>query len=434
MPTDDMSWWTQKADPSAPPPVTSESDYGVENVVSLPGATRPYVNGHAVADAPARLPALWTLTEPWLVADIPRRPWIARGYLMRGAITVLSGPPSAGKSSLAVAWAAALAVGSSFHRMKVSSPMKVATYNVEDDLDEQKRRFSALLAMMELSPLSMRGNLAIIGPSQVGTLLHSGIDGGRVVRTDVMERLCEFIDEFKPDVLFLDPFVELHSAEENDNTAVRGVLACFRAIATHYNISVVILHHSRKGLNSPGDPDSLRGASAIVGAARIALTVNIMTTDEAAEFKIAERRRRDFFRLDTAKSNYAPIEDAEWFERHEVKLLNGPDGIDGDGVAAAWPWKPPGSGDLTPATINRVLDIIAAGIDGAPFAPSMAGKNNQRWVGFVIMEHLSCTDGRAKALLQEWLSEGMVVKSSYFDAEQRKDKIGISVVDSLRPS
>ena len=37
--------------------------------------------------------SLGAITEPWVSAEIPRRPWIARGYAMRGAVTVVSVGP-----------------------------------------------------------------------------------------------------------------------------------------------------------------------------------------------------------------------------------------------------------------------------------------------------------------------------------------------------
>ena len=57
------------------------------------------------------------------------------------------------------------------------------------------------------------------------------------------------------------------SSEENDNTALRAVIAKFRELAVKHNIAVVILHHTRKGGSaSPGDPDIARGASAPLSA------------------------------------------------------------------------------------------------------------------------------------------------------------------------
>lgn len=375
---------------------------------------------------------LWSIVEPWDEADIPSRPWIARGYLMRGAVTVVSGPGSAGKSSLMVGWATALALGCSYGRLKIPRAMRVATYNVEDDEFEQKRRFSATLAQLHLKPVALNGNLAIIGPHDVGTLFHQPRDGRAMLNTPVMERLMTFLDEFQPDVLILDPFVELHTAEENDNTAIRAVMAAFRNIAAERQISIVILHHARKsmgGPSKPGDPDSLRGASAIVGAARVALTLNVMSEDEAKSFNISADRRRDYFRLDGAKSNYAPIGDAEWFERRERLLQNN------DGVAVAWPWAPPNLLKEAPiADLNKVLEAIHAGPrDGVLYSMSRRGRANDRWVGHVVSVMLNGTLEQAAEIVAKWKHTGLLYEETYVDREQRKPISGVRVDFTKRP-
>jgi AAA domain-containing protein/primase-like protein/bifunctional DNA primase/polymerase-like protein len=379
--------------------------------------------------------ALWAITEPWDVTTIPTRPWIAGGYLMRRSLTVLSGAGSAGKSSLMVAWAGALALGCAFHRMRPGGvPLRVATYNVEDDADEQKRRFSALLDRMNLAPNALSGNLAILGPNQVGTLLHTARDGGLLVNTPVMDRLEAFITEFNPDVLILDPFVEMHAAEENDNTAVRAVLARLRTMAIEHNMALIILHHSRKGAGDPGDPESLRGASSIIGAARIVLTVNVMTKEEAQSFGISPERRRNFFRLDGAKNNYAPIEDAEWFERVEIRLNNGGDHA-GDGVAVAWPWHPPSVwAKIPPADINKLMDEIAAGpAPGQYYSPTAAGAQNDRPVFPLVIKTLEVNETQAKAMVKTWLKSGLLKTFAYKNSHCKNAK-GLSVDDMHRPT
>ena len=378
---------------------------------------------------------LWTIVDPWDETAIPLRPWIARGYLMRRSVTVLSGPGSAGKSSLMVAWASALAIGCAFHRMRAAEPMRVATYNVEDDEEEQKRRFSAMLHALGLGQEAFGRRLAIIGPARVGTLLHTARDGSLLVNTPVMNKLEQFVEEFRPDVLILDPFVELHAAEENDNTAVRAVMARFRAMAIDYNMAVVILHHARKGAGAPGDPDSLRGASSIVGAARVALTMNVMTEEEAEAFGINKDDRRDYFRLDGAKNNYAPIEEAEWFERKEKILRNGNGGT-GDGVAVAWPWKPRTVlSQHSPADLNAALDQIHEGPGhGVLYTATRRGAANDRWAGQILVQALGMTEAQAALTIGTWLRNGVLVKTTYRDPGRREDRTGVTVDHAKRPS
>ena len=317
-------------------------------------------------------PGITVHADAWNEADIPVRPWIARGYFLRRAVSVISGPGSAGKSSLMVAWSASLATNRQFGAFRSADdrPLRVAVYNVEDDLDEQQRRFSAMCRQLDVPVADLMRNLRIITPNGVGTLLTTGFTGP-MVNTKAMEELEQFIDEWKPDLLLLDPFVELHSAEENDNTAVRHVMSRLRTLAQDFNMAVGVLHHARKGLASPGDPDSLRGASSIVGAARVALTVNVMTEEEAVKLAIPLDTRRDYFRVDGAKKNYSAITDAEWFERLEYTLENGQEGETPDRVAVPYPWKPP-SVTITQELIAQLLNDIANGSPNGPWSPRLS--------------------------------------------------------------
>jgi hypothetical protein len=380
--------------------------------------------------------SLWVIEQAWKSVDIPRRPWIARGYLMRGSLTVVSGAGAAGKSSLMIAWAAALTIGCAFRHLKTPDKVRVATYNVEDDEHEQKRRFSAMFKRFALDETAFEDRLAILGPRGIGTLLTVSRDGSVVLNTGVMDDLEAFVARFMPDVLILDPFVELHGAEENDNTAVRAVLARFRDMAAKSNMSVVLLHHSRKGNGEPGDPDTLRGASSIVGAARVVLTLTVMSKDEAKAFKIADNSRRNYFRMDGAKSNYAPIDETEWFERQEITLDNaGAPEEPADRVAVAWPWEPPSIWEHDPSVLRSVLDVIDKGPSpGVLYSPSRRGKANDRWVGNVLIADLNLSDEQAKQMIKAWLDSGLLISALYHDHGQRKEVPGVRVDFSKTPS
>jgi hypothetical protein len=389
--------------------------------------------GHSIPASPeAKLAAgskvLWRVSEGWSESDIAPRPWIVKGYLLRGSVTVVSGPGSAGKSSLMVAWASALALGCNFNHFRTTEPSRVGTYNVEDDADEQRRRFSAIARQLGVPTSAIMQNLTILGPETVGTLLKMTADGRLLVNTPVMDAIDEWLDECPQDVLILDPFVELHGEEENDNTAVRAVMARFRTMAATRKMAIVLLHHARKGVSTPGDPDSLRGASSIVGAARVALTLNIMTEHEAESAGIQKEHRRDYFRLDGAKSNYAPIEEAEWFERRVKELQNG------DVVAHAWPWKPPSVWkEMQPGDIEAVLDQISAGPSpGVLYAPSNRGGAGGRWVGMPVMQTMKITEGQASSVVKTWLKNGLLTITTYRDGS-RKDRPGVLVDRSKQP-
>jgi hypothetical protein len=312
---------------------------------------------------------IWVDADDWDEATIPQRPWVAPGYALRGAVTLLTGPPGAMKSSMALAWACAVVLGREYGRFRPSEPAVVLVYNVEDDGVEQRRRLSAVLRQFGAKPSDLVRKLHRAWPSGIGTLLDRD-DTGTVRFTPAMTQLTSLIEVVRPSILIVDPLAELHNAAENDNTALRAVIAKFREIAVTYEMAVVVLHHTRKGASqAAGDPDAARGASAIIGAVRVALTLTPMSVEDAANFGMpAEAEARaNYIRMDNAKSNYSPIGAAEWFEKVAYLLDNG------ETVPAAVPWTPP---TAKIASLNDLLALVSAikrgTPEGEPWSPKLS--------------------------------------------------------------
>jgi AAA domain len=216
-----------------------------------------------------------------------------------------------------------------------------------------------------------------------------------------MEELQRRIEKFRPDVLILDPLVEMHGAEENDNGALRMVVAQFRAMAVKYNMAVILLHHTRKGASaSPGDPDTSRGASSIVGAARVVLTVTTMGEDDAKAFGVPPDARRHYFRLDSAKSNYSPLDAEEWFEKVGYGLENG------EQVAAAVPWTPPD--DIVTQEKQVAIEIaVAKGSPKGPWAKRLS--DDSRSIKQLLLAHGVTTARGQKKVIDSLTASGFTV-------------------------
>jgi hypothetical protein len=296
--------------------------------------------------------------------------------------------------------------------MKPLKPYRVMTYNVEDDADEQRRRLSAILRRMGKTPVDIAGRVARISPEDAGTLIARN-DLGVQIDTDVLKEIEEQIERFGADILILDPLAELHTCEENDNTALRAVIARFRGLASKHNIALVVLHHTRKGVVEPGDPDATRGASSIASAARVVLTVTGMTKEDAKAFGLPAESRKHHFRLDGGKSNYASVTDAEWFERIPCELANG------DHVVAAEAWYPPA--DI--CTLDMMAQIeagVAEGSDTGPWSPELASKK-PRSVMHLMIEAGVTTRAAQKTALDTLLKKGFEV-ADYKNAQRQKAK------------
>ena len=364
---------------------------------------------------PAR--ALWFSDAVRAEKDIPLRPWLAKGYLLRGSVTLIAGAGSAGKSSLFKAWSIACVLGISFHRFQPLQHLRALSYNVEDDRDEEDRRLSATLRQFGRVGSELSGNLRTVGPRDIGTLIERDPHTGKIHLTDAMLDLIQHIEEFKPDVVFLDPLVELHTTEENDNTGLRAIIAQLRALAVQHKIAIVLAHHARKGTVTPGDPDAVRGAGAIVGAARVVFTVCGMTDEEAEKLGITREAARFYFRLDGAKMNYTPLIDPEWFERTPYPLDNGED------VAAAVPWIPPRD-IITTHHIETIKTGIRNGINGDAYT---FRKGGSRSIYGLCQIHGISTDAGAKEIGDALRRDGYA--EHLFVDHHRNSVLGIRSAD-----
>jgi len=345
--------------------------------------------------------------DDWAEAAIPKRKWIAPGYIMRGAVSLIGGPGSAGKSSYIVACTAALALNMDYGDFKPigREPHRVLTVNMEDDEDEQRRRYSAALRQFERTPQDFAGRVIRAHPKAIGTLIEQDQATGMIRFTDAWHDLEDLIEEHQPDVVVLDPLVELHTAGENDNTALRLVIAHLRALAQRRDCAVVLVHHTRKG-GMAGDPESLRGASSIVGACRIVLTVTPMTVEEADEVGVPRDRRRSFFRVDSAKANYSPASEARWHEMVAWPLANGED------VAAAEPWfpnAPPRAKGPDPEVVALICAEAERGTPHGPYSPRLA-PDQARSIAAVMARHGIEKPAAQKALLNTMLAQGFTVQ------------------------
>jgi len=399
--------------PEPPPRDAAPDHWSME-----PDPEPPQIEVERIAPSAGKSP-LWVDGELFNAAAIPRRPWAVPGYLMRGSVTVLSGQGAGGKSSLVVRWTVNLAAGEAIGQFAPTEPMRVVNYNVEDDRDEQQRRYSAALKASDHKPEVLQ-HIIRCGPEDVGTLFERDQVTGRITPTPAMAQLEELCVTTEADVLFCDPLAELHNAEENDNTAMRAVVAAFRSLAKRLNIAVVILHHDRKGSSAPGDMDRVRGASAISGAVRVMLTLTTMTEEEGDKLGIAPQERRRHFRIDGAKSNYAPTQEAEWWRLAAYEIENG------EQIAACMPWQAPSPwAGLQWDQITKIMAEIEAG-PGREGALWMVDKKGAYWAGHVIMKHSTLNEKQAGVLLKAWEANG-ALQHETFTNEKGNERNGYTV-------
>ena len=170
--------------------------------------------------------------------NVPPIDYIVTGLFARGTVTLCAGIGGCAKSYLAQSLAFAVSTGTPFlgRTTKKSSVLYLdyenPSYAVRDRLD--------LIAGEQLTPnLHVWGTWIEQQPPPIGS-----------------ELLATIAKETKP-LLIIDPFRFAHGQDENDATAMMGVMQCLRSYAA-FGCAVVLLHHLAKTEGSTG-----RGSTAI---------------------------------------------------------------------------------------------------------------------------------------------------------------------------
>lgn len=285
------------------------------------------------AEAPAAPPVtgvyLDNLPEP---TELKPRPWLAQNLLMRGQVTMLAGMGAAGKSILELTVAAHLSLGIDFgpFPLREKRQHRIMMYNSEDELDEQARRLWAVCDVYKLPYRDVKRNIIGMDASQ-DDLLLARPNPDRTVQ--MVEGNMRFVEETalanKIDVMMFDPLLNIHALSEDDNPSMRFFLTQMRNLATRANASLLIAHHTRKGMSKDtDDPGNFRGASAITDTPRIAIMLSSSEGPDAVKQKEMNGGKvlpKKYIRLDNAKANYTPRtgEALMWMEWHTSKNFHG---------------------------------------------------------------------------------------------------------------
>lgn len=322
-------------------------------------------------------------------AMIPRRRWLVGSFAIRGALTVLVAPPGAGKSTLNIALAVAGVTGrGEIVGEAVHEPIKAWVWNNEDDKLELRRRLAAILQHWNVAPTVLRGKLGLNSGSERPLVVARATRDGAVLRLPDIEAIIERVQAEGIGLLIVDPFVETHEVDENNNAQIKAVAAMWREVARRGDCAVVIVHHT--GKPPPASPDAWtgslsasRGASSLGGVARIMRTLFAMSPADAGKFGLDAEERRLWVRLDDAKANLSLASgSARWFKRVSITIANGEE------VGALVPGDPNGRApqeDRAAEIEGALFDAItAAWKAGAPlseqprakdrYAPAIVGK------------------------------------------------------------
>lgn len=383
------------------------------------------------ADDPLVLKAA-RLPDP---TSIPPRAWLYGTQLLRGYVSVLVAPGGVGKTLYAMGIAVAVTSDRSIFGERIFARVNVAVVNLEDPMEELERRLAALMIHHGIDRAELQGRYFLYSADDRRiTIAKFSPDGSEVIHPDEGPIIRE-IQAHEIGLLIVDPFAESHSLDENSNPQMVRAAASWRRIARLTGCAILLIHHVRKG--AVVDIDSARGAKALTDSARVGLLLSPMSAEEATEFDVKDENRTRFVRLDDAKANMAKKAGvARWFQLETIELKNCTEQYPyGDRVAAIATWRPPSAlGELTILQCNEALDAINKGPrTGVRYTGHKTGKDSSRWAGQVMIDLFGVSENRAAHIVGLWVKSGALEARQYRDGEQRKDRLGLFLVESRRP-
>jgi hypothetical protein len=178
--------------------------------------------------------------------------WLVEELWGANSVGVIGGAPKCSKTWLGLDMALSVATGTAcLGKYAVPEPGPVLVYLAEDALPVVRERVEGMARHRGL-------DLAAV---EIHVITAATL---RLDRDPDRARLLETTRQLRPRLLLLDPLVRLHGIDENHAGEVAQLLAYFRSLQRQLDLSVLLVHHTRK--NAAGGAaagQGLRGSSDI---------------------------------------------------------------------------------------------------------------------------------------------------------------------------
>ncbi|MGE4307365.1 MAG: AAA family ATPase [Novosphingobium sp.] len=218
------------------------------------------------------------------------------------------GEPGRGKSLLSLTMAVAVAGGVAFSGIRPPRAQSALVFSPEDKLGVIGARIEAAVEELKADPELVKRNLRVINIDGSSIIFEGSGESldfnalGRALRKAIRGRRTRFV--------VLDPFIELHAADENSNMQVHALMASLRTLARETGSLIFLTHHSAKGGQGP------RGAGAFNGTVRATLHVEALGKKEVKAAEAMGLKPASVFKLIFIKDNYSEDEGgASYFQK-----------------------------------------------------------------------------------------------------------------------
>jgi len=181
--------------------------------------------------------------------DQPRR-WLVDQLWGDSSVGLIGGAPKCSKTWLGLDLALSVATGTAcLGKYTVPRSGPVLVYLAEDALGVVRERVAGMARHRGLE----------LADVEIYVITAATL---RLDREPHRQRLFQTAKRLRPRLLLLDPLVRLHGIDENKAGEVAGLLAYFRWLQRELDLSVILVHHTRKNAGAGvAAGQGLRGSS-----------------------------------------------------------------------------------------------------------------------------------------------------------------------------
>jgi len=281
--------------------------------------------GFKYDDKPTESIKVYRLLDPQYQPQ--RRKFMMEGYLKEGCMTVIAGEPGVSKTQFLAQMACSFVSGHEFFGKKVNVTGNALICTAEEDRDEMELRIRASLKNRSINT---GYHIDVIAVDTNLKLVKFKRDSDE--KTKQFSELEDLIKENNYKFIGLDPLISLQAGafDENNNPQMDAFCKSYLIpLAQKHAACLAVNHHTNKismitegGIIDNNALHAARGASALVGAARIVIALSPMSRQLwEKEFKKSSLVKEDEIKLHVAivdaKNNYSPLgARPKWLRKH----------------------------------------------------------------------------------------------------------------------
>lgn len=166
--------------------------------------------------------------------DYPDIQCLINGLLPEASCSFNAGPSGVRKTWFELELAIAVVTGhAALERFNVSRPGPVMMIMGEDSLKAIRKRMQMLAKGKDLKAADLKGLFFI----EASGVLSS------VGKCKELADLCE---KYRPRLIVLDPFVRMHTCDENSAQEIQPILNYLRELSRRFSVSILVTHHLKK--------------------------------------------------------------------------------------------------------------------------------------------------------------------------------------------